>query len=135
MMADFPLHVGPRSVANVLRDHLACWVDRDLEGDLRLNYDSHVLSVTAHRTLLGWAGARKLDEELESRRGAGALRVDTMRIGDPVSVVGWSCVQASGAAPLEGIDSFFIRRGRIFIQTRDWSATPAGPEFGQADGC
>lgn len=128
MIIGFKGRRGSRPIASVVRDHLACWIDRDLELDLRRNYAVDVLSVAPGRTGLGWPGARDLDEALEIRRGAGVLRVDTLRIADPVSVVGWSCVQSNGASPFQGIDSLFIRQGKIIIQARDWSpAPPAAP--------
>jgi hypothetical protein len=114
-----------RSSDDVVRDHLLRWRNRQVERDLARNYDGGVLSVTPARSYLGWSGAMAFEAELDARRRGCRLIVDMLRVGGSVAVASWSAADDDGVTRLRGVDSYYIRRGRILTQTREWVETGA----------
>ena len=108
-----------RTLAEVVNDHLLRWRNRDLDGDLARNYDPAVLTVTPHASFVGWSGPRTLEAELEERVPGGHLAIGAFRLGQGVAVVSWTLGNPDAGVGVQGVDSLFVRHGRILTQTRE----------------
>jgi ketosteroid isomerase-like protein len=63
------------------------------------------------------------------------LRVDRVRVDGDLVEADWTCTSPALPAPIEGVDRYTIRDGRIArLETRFRPATPSGPAGPSKDG-
>lgn len=118
---------GPegRTAAEVLASHLHHREAGDLEEDLRLNYDEHVVLLAASGVHYGHDGVRYLTLLLSEDLPAPRYTWRTALADGETALVEWSAhgTDAAEEAAEEGVDSYVIRNGRIVARTvhvRSW---------------
>ena len=108
-----------RAPAVVMQDHVLRWCSRDIEGTLAGNYDRDVLAVTPERCYLGLSGCRALEREFDLRFPGGGVHVERLEVGETIAVLSWRVAGQEPGTASHGVDAFYIRHGRIFLQTRE----------------
>lgn len=113
-----------RSTAAVIQSHLARFGERDLDGILA-DYASGAVLFTSEGPLRGLESIRKLFKtmlaEFEKPGATFSLRQLTVE-GDHGFIV-WAAETADNAYEL-GTDTFYVRRGKIQVQSFAGKITP-----------
>ncbi|MBQ0906089.1 nuclear transport factor 2 family protein [Micromonospora sp. U21] len=112
-----------RTTEQVLRDHLRCRKDGDLEGDLRANYHPQVRLLSAEGIHHGHDGVRYLAGILRSYVPDGDYRYRQVLTDGEVGMLVWSgrCT-ANDTALHDGVDSYVVRDGLLVAQTIHYSS-------------
>jgi hypothetical protein len=111
-----PIRVARRSAADVLQDHLQLRAAAHLEQDLRRNYATDVVILTAREVLRGHEGVRA-SAALLYEAGAGHEYTYHLTIADDrMAMLEWSAV-GHDVRIVEGVDSYLIEDGLIKAQT------------------
>ena len=115
-MAAIPILLKPRTTSEVLDDHLARRLKRELEQDIARNYSPEVVLLTDHGVFRGYDGVRHCARLLEDAMPRAALALRRRLVDGEVAYVEWS--GRSGARHVDdGVDTFLVREGLILVQT------------------
>jgi hypothetical protein len=110
------LDASQRSAADVLQDHLRLREAAELEEDLRRNYATDVVLLSARGVLRGHEGVRTSAAFLYEAGAGHEYRYHLTIVGDRMAMLEWS---ASGhdMRIVDGVDSYLIEGGTIKAQT------------------
>jgi hypothetical protein len=110
------LDTAARSAADVLQDHLQLREAAELEEDLRRNYATDVVLLSARGVLRGHEGVRTSAAFLYEAGAGHEYRYHVTVADDRMAMLEWS---ASGRDTriMEGVDSYLIEDGLIKAQT------------------
>ena len=113
-----------RTPTEVFEDHLQRQAERDLEGDLRENYDTACVLIASSGVYRGHEGVRAHCGHLYGRMPSARWRYDIKRVHGKYALLEWTA-HDDGAAIEDGSDSFVIENGKIVAQTVHYTARHA----------
>lgn len=105
-----------RTTAEVFEDHLRRAAERDLEGDLRKNYDPGCVILTTSGVYHGHDGVRQRCQLLYRRLPAARWRYCVRHVDGKFAFLEWTA-RDDGAMIEDGADSFVVENGKIIAQT------------------
>lgn len=114
--AEAPAGPEGRASAEVLADHLHRRGAREMEEDLRTNYDEHVVLLAASGVHYGHDGVRYLTLLFREEVPEADFTWRTALCDGEVALVEWDARGADGTEE-SGVDSYVIRNGKIVAQT------------------
>jgi hypothetical protein len=134
------LDTARRTAAEVLQDHLQLREAAKLEEDLRRNYATDVVLLSARGTLRGHDGVRTSAAFLYEAAAGHEYSYHVTVADDRMAMLEWSAT-GEDTRIVEGVDSYLIEDGLIRAQTIhyrvesreltvSWDATPSS----EADG-
>lgn len=109
-----------RTTEDVLRDHLHCRRNGDIEGDLARNYDRDVVLLSAEGVNRGHDGVRLLARILQTYVPAGAYDYRQLLCEGEIGMLQWTA-HGGDVEIHDGADSYVVRDGRIVAQTIHYS--------------
>jgi hypothetical protein len=116
-MRDDPLlDTAHRSAADVLHDHLRLRAASELEEDLRRNYATDVVVLSARGVLHGHDGVRASAGLLYEASAGHEYSYHLTVADDRMAMLEWSAV-GHDRRIVDGVDSFLIEDGTIKAQT------------------
>ena len=111
-----------RSAREVFDDHLARRLAGKVDEDIASNYSPHVVLLTGHGVFRGHDGVRECASRLEREMPHAELRYIRRLVDGEIAFLEWSA--RSGERRVEdGADTFYIRDGRILVQTVHYTVT------------
>ncbi|RWM87830.1 MAG: nuclear transport factor 2 family protein [Mesorhizobium sp.] len=105
-----------RSIHEVFQDHLRLRVMGELEEDLRRNYASDVVLLTANSNLVGHDAIRLSAKRLHEQLPEAKFEFLAKQVRGPYAILIWSATSRSLNAT-DGADSFIIRNSKIVFQS------------------
>jgi hypothetical protein len=117
----------PRSTQEVFEDHLRCRQAGALEDDLARNYAEDVVLLTGFGVYRGKEGVRQLARKLHEQLAGICYDYRTRLVEGEFAFLEWTA-QCATARVCDGADSFWIRDGRIAVQTIHYTVEPVGAD-------
>ena len=105
-----------RSAEEVLQDHLRESRSGSVEEDLKRNYAEDVVLLTGRGLYRGHDGVRELNRMLAEELPNARFEYQTQLVHGEMGFLEWAA-EADGARVEDGADSYFIRSGRVVVQT------------------
>ncbi len=109
-------NTAPRSAADVLRDHLRLREAGELEEDLRRNYATDVVLLSARGVLRGYEGVRASAAFLYEAAAGHEYCYHLTVADDRMAMLEWSAT-GHETRIVDGVDSYLIEDGMIKAQT------------------
>jgi hypothetical protein len=113
-----------RTTNEVLAEHLKNRKARRLEEDL-INYAADVVTLTSDGIFQGHDGLLQCARLLQERLSDAEFRYRNCLVSGEVAFREWTA-QPPQVQVQDGVDTFFIRDGRIEVQTIHYCPIPAG---------
>jgi glycine/D-amino acid oxidase-like deaminating enzyme len=110
------LDTAKRSAADVLQDHLQLREAAELEEDLRRNYATDVVLLSARGVLRGHEGVRASAAFLYEAGAGHEFRYHLTVVEDRMAMLEWSAT-GHDMRIVDGVDSYLIEGGTIKAQT------------------
>jgi hypothetical protein len=110
------LDAARRSAADVLQDHLRLREAAELEEDLRRNYATDVVLLSARGVLRGHEGVRASAAFLYEAGAGHEYRYHLTIADDRTAMLEWSAA-GHDTRIVDGVDSYLIEDGQIKAQT------------------
>lgn len=121
--------MGDRSTREVFEDHLSNRRRKETETDLQRNYASDVVVLSKYGIFIGHDGVRESVRILHEQLPDARYHYQTALDPGEMAFLEWSAV-SDQAQVRDGVDSFYIRDGRIKVQTIHYTPTPIEDESG-----
>jgi hypothetical protein len=105
-----------KTTTETFEDHLRRQAGRDLDGDLRENYDAACVLIAASGVYRGHDGIRAHCQLLYRRLPSAQWCYRTQYVDGKYAFLEWTA-QSPGGSIDDGADSFVIENGKIVAQT------------------
>jgi len=103
--------MSQRTTEEVLRDHLQCRQNRDIEADLSRNYAEDVVLLTMEGVYRGHDGVRANGAELRDYLGSADFAFPVIRTADRFAFIEWRA-HHDGKRVCNGAESYVIEDGK-----------------------
>jgi len=112
-----------RSPEEVFRSHLELASRHEYRRDIDLNFSKDVVILSSYGTHHGHQGVLDMADLLEEQLPEAEFRYDKTLIDGNVAFLQWSARTSKGKVE-DGVDSFFIDKGKIVAQTIHYTYHP-----------
>lgn len=115
--------MGDRSTHEVFEDHLSNRRRKETETDLQRNYAPDVVVLSSYGVFIGHQDVRESVRILHEQLPDARYRYQTTLDSGEMAFLEWS-TDSDQAQVRDGADSFYIRDGRIQVQTIHYTPPP-----------